>query len=85
MYITKDMYRTDHSTILSTQVNNTLYGTQYRICTSGFATYCTVSTNTGILREIRGIEYDITGTVNRYSNSTTPYCITKGYSASRCN
>jgi hypothetical protein len=33
--------------------------------------------NTGILRERNGIEYDITGTVNRYSNSTTPYCIIK--------
>jgi hypothetical protein len=71
MYITKDMYRTDHSMIFSTQVNNTLYGT------SGFATHCTVSTNTGILRERRDIEYDITGMVNRYSSSTAPYCIIK--------
>jgi hypothetical protein len=31
MYITKDMYEADHSTIFSTQVNNTLYGTQYDV------------------------------------------------------
>jgi hypothetical protein len=31
--------------------------------------------NTGILRERRDIEYDITGTANVYSNSTTRYCI----------
>jgi hypothetical protein len=33
--------------------------------------------NTGVLRERRGIEYYITGTVNVYSNSTTLYCILK--------
>jgi hypothetical protein len=78
MYIPKDMYGTDHSMIFSTQVNNTLYGTHYNVKVQrGFATHCTVSTNTGVLRERHGIEYDITGTVNRYSNSMTLYCIIK--------
>jgi hypothetical protein len=31
MYRIKEMYGIDHSTIFSTQVNNTLYGTQYNI------------------------------------------------------
>jgi hypothetical protein len=31
MYGTKEKYGTDHSTIFSTQVNNTLYGTQYNV------------------------------------------------------
>jgi hypothetical protein len=33
--------------------------------------------NTCILWERHGIEYDITGMVNVYSNSTTLYCILK--------
>jgi hypothetical protein len=33
--------------------------------------------NIGILRERRGVECDITGMVNVYSNSTTLYCILK--------
>jgi hypothetical protein len=40
MYRTKEMYGPDHSTIFSTQVNNTLYGTHM----SGVATHGTVST-----------------------------------------
>jgi hypothetical protein len=31
--------------------------------------------NTAVLRERRGIEYDMTGTVNVYSSSKTLYCI----------
>jgi hypothetical protein len=31
MYGTKEMYGTDHFAIFSTQVNNTLYGTQYNV------------------------------------------------------
>jgi hypothetical protein len=31
MYITKEMYGTDPSAIFSTQVNNTLYSTQYDV------------------------------------------------------
>jgi hypothetical protein len=31
MYGTKEMYGADHSTIFSTQVNNTLYGTHYNV------------------------------------------------------
>jgi hypothetical protein len=31
VYGTKEMYGTDHSAIFSTQVNNTLYGTQYNV------------------------------------------------------
>jgi hypothetical protein len=75
MYVTKEMYGTDHSTIFRTQVNNTLYkGVHYPLYSRH---------NTGVLRERRGIEYDITGMVNVYSNSTTLYCILKRYSASR--
>jgi hypothetical protein len=33
--------------------------------------------NTGVLWERCGIEYNITGTVNVYSNITTLYCILK--------
>jgi hypothetical protein len=76
MYVTKDVYGTDHSTIFSTQVNNcTVHSITYRykgVCYPLYSKH-----NTGILRERRGIEYGITGMVNRYSNSMKLYCIIK--------
>jgi hypothetical protein len=71
MYVTKEMYGTDRSAISSTQLNKTLYGTQYK----GDRYPLYRRHNTGVLRERRGIEYNITRTVNVYSNSTTLYCI----------
>jgi hypothetical protein len=35
MYVPKEMYGPDHSTIFSMQVNNTLYGTQYNVYVQG--------------------------------------------------
>jgi hypothetical protein len=64
MYGTKEMYGTDHSTIFSTRVTThyTVHSITYRY---NWISYPLCSKhNTGVLRERRGIEYDITRTVN---------------------
>jgi hypothetical protein len=76
MYGRKEMYGTDHSTIFSTRVRTahcTVHIITYMYKWISYPMYG--KHNTGVLREIRGIEYDITRTVNVYSNSTTIYCI----------
>jgi hypothetical protein len=64
MYGTKEMYGTGHSAIFSTRVTPhcTVHSIIYRYKWISYPLYSTH--NTGILRERRGIEYDITGTVN---------------------
>jgi hypothetical protein len=67
MYVAKEMYaETTHC-----KVHSIIY--RYNgVCYPLYSMY-----NTGVLRERRGIEYDITGTFNVYSDSRTLFCILK--------
>jgi hypothetical protein len=64
MYGTKEMYGTDHSTIFSTQVTThcTVHIITYRYKWISYPLYIKYSSS--VFRERRGVEYDITGTVN---------------------
>jgi hypothetical protein len=64
MYGTKDMYGTDHFAIFSTRVTPlcTVHSITYRYKWISYPMYS--NHNTGVLRERRGIEYDMTGAAN---------------------
>jgi hypothetical protein len=64
MYGTKEMYGTDHSAILNTRVTThcKVHIIMYMYKWISYPLYS--KHNTGVLGERRGIEYDITGTVN---------------------
>jgi hypothetical protein len=63
MYGTKEMYGTDHSAIFSMRVTPhcTVHSITYRYKWIRYPVYSKY--NSGVFRERRGVEYDITGTV----------------------
>jgi hypothetical protein len=63
MYGTKEMYGTDHSVIFSTQVTThcTVHSITYMYKWISYPVHSKY--NSGVFRERRGVECDITGTV----------------------
>ena len=63
MYVTKEMYQTDHSAIFSTRVTThcTVHSITYKYKWISYPVYSKY--NIGVFQERHGVECDITGTI----------------------